>query len=88
MTAGANGAVPYADLSRTPSDAFFARTQRCSGIAPGSPVLQADSLPAEPQGKPKNTASGGVRAPFWMQGPRDQESDVGLPSGSRLCPLC
>ena len=25
------------------------------GIEPGSPALQADSLPAEPQGKPKNT---------------------------------
>ena len=25
------------------------------GIEPRSPVLQADSLPAEPQGKPKNT---------------------------------
>ena len=24
------------------------------GIEPGSPALQADSLPAEPQGKPKN----------------------------------
>ena len=25
------------------------------GIKPRSPTLQADSLPAEPQGKPKNT---------------------------------
>ena len=25
------------------------------GIKPGSPSIQADSLPAEPQGKPKNT---------------------------------
>ena len=28
------------------------------GIKPRSPALQADSLPAEPQGKPKNTAVG------------------------------
>ena len=28
------------------------------GIGPRSPALQADSLPAEPQGTPKNTAVG------------------------------
>ena len=28
------------------------------GIKPRSPTLQADSLPAEPQGKPKNTGVG------------------------------
>ena len=32
------------------------------GIKPRSPALQADSLPAEPQGKPKNT--GVVAYPF------------------------
>ena len=32
------------------------------GIEPRSPTLQADSLPAEPQGKPKNT--GCVAYPF------------------------
>ena len=31
-----------------------------SGIKPRSPALQADSLPAEPQVKPKNTGVGGV----------------------------
>ena len=30
------------------------------GIEPRSPALQADSLPAEPQGKPKNTAVGSL----------------------------
>ena len=30
------------------------------GIKPGSPALQADSLPAEPQGKPKNTGLGNL----------------------------
>ena len=35
------------------------------GIEPGSPTLQADSLPAEPQGKPKNTGAGSL---FLLQG--------------------
>ena len=30
------------------------------GIKPRSPALQADSLPAEPQGKPKNTVAGSL----------------------------
>ena len=30
------------------------------GIEPRSPALQADSLPAEPPGKPKNTGVGGL----------------------------
>ena len=34
------------------------------GIEPRSPTLQADSLPAEPQGKPKNT---GVGSLFLLQ---------------------
>ena len=33
------------------------------GIKPRSPALQADSLPAEPQGKPKNTGVG-IAYPF------------------------
>ena len=35
------------------------------GIKPRSPALQADSLPAEPLGKPKNT---GVGSPYLLQG--------------------
>ena len=31
-----------------------------SGIEPRSPALQVDSLPAEPQGKPKNTGVGSL----------------------------
>ena len=31
-----------------------------TGIEPGSPTLQADSLPAEPQGKPRNTGAGSL----------------------------
>ena len=30
------------------------------GIEPRSPALRADSLPAEPQGKPKNTGVGSL----------------------------
>ena len=30
------------------------------GIEPGPPTLQVDSLPAEPQGKPKNTGVGSL----------------------------
>ena len=37
-------------LSLTPGDLLNA------GVKPRSPALQANSLPAEPQGKPKNTA--------------------------------
>ena len=33
------------------------------GIEPRSPTLQADSLPAEPQGKPKNTGEGSLSLP-------------------------
>ena len=36
-----------------------------SGIEPRSPTLQVDSLPAEPQGKPKNT---GVGSLSFLQG--------------------
>ena len=35
------------------------------GIKPRSPALQADSLPAEPPGKPKNT---GMDSPSLLQG--------------------
>ena len=36
------------------------------GIAPRSPVLQADSLPVEPQGKPKNTGVGSLSLFQWI----------------------
>ena len=47
-----------------------------SGIELGSPTLQVDSLPAEPQGNPKNT---GVGSHFLLQGIfPTQESNPGL----------
>ena len=47
------------------------------GIEPRSPTLQADSLPAEPQGKPKNP---GVGSLSLLQGIfQTQELNWGLP---------
>ena len=43
----------------------FSRGLPNPGIEPRSPALQADSLPAEPQGKPKNT---GVVSLSLLQG--------------------
>ena len=43
----------------------FSRDLPNPGIKPRSPALQADSLPAEPPGKPKNT---GVGSPSLLQG--------------------
>ena len=58
---------------RAPLSMGFSRQEYCSGlpfpspedlpnpgIEPRSPTLQADSLPAEPQGKPKNTGVGSL----------------------------
>ena len=36
------------------------------GIEPRFPTLQADSLPAEPQGKPKNTGAGSLSLLQWI----------------------
>ena len=38
----------------------FSRGSSNPGIQPRSPSLQADSLPAESQGKPKNTGMGSL----------------------------
>ena len=38
----------------------FSRESSQPRIEPRSPTLQADSLPAEPQGKPKNTGVGSL----------------------------
>ena len=48
------------------------------GIKPRSPTpgRQADSLPAEPQGKPKNTGVGGPSLLQWIF--LTQESNQGL----------
>ena len=46
------------------------------GIEPRSPTLPADSLPAEPQGKPKNTGVGSLSLLQWIF--PTQESNRGL----------
>ena len=46
------------------------------GIELRSPTLQADSLPAEPQGKPKNTGVGSLSLLQWIF--PTQESNWGL----------
>ena len=54
----------------------FSRGSSTPGIKPRSPALQVDSLPAEPQGKPKNT---GVCSLALLQGIfPTQESNQGL----------
>ena len=47
------------------------------GIEPRSPTLQADSSPAEPPGKPKNTGVGSL--PLLQRIPLTQGSNWGLP---------
>ena len=55
---------------------LFSRGLPNPGIKPRSPTLQADSLPAEPQGKPKNTGMGSLSL---LQGIfQTQESNRGL----------
>ena len=55
----------------------FSRGSSHPGIKPRSPALQADSLPVEPQGKPKNT---GVGSLSLLQGIfPTQGSNPGLP---------
>ena len=46
------------------------------GVKPRFPTLQVDSLPAEPQGKPKNTGVGSLSLLQWVF--PTQESNQGL----------
>ena len=52
------------------------------GIKPRSPMLQADSLPAKPQEKPKNTGVGSLSLLQWIF--LTQESNQGLPHCRRI----
>ena len=49
-----------------------------SGIEPRSPTLQADSLPAEPQGKPQNTGMGSLS--LLRGGLPDPGIELGFPA--------
>ena len=53
------------------------------GIEPRSPALQADSLPVEPQGKPKNTGVCSIEVPIPSLA---DLSDPGIDQGSNLEP--
>ena len=44
----------------------FSRDLPNPGIKPRSPILHADSLPAEPQGKPKNTGVSSLSLLHWI----------------------
>ena len=44
----------------------FSRGLPDPGIEPRSPILQAESLPAEPSGKPKNTGVGSLSLLQWV----------------------
>ena len=52
------------------------------GLNPGLPRLQVDSLPAEPQGKPKNIGMGSLSLLQWIF-PK-QESNWGVLHAGRL----
>ena len=54
----------------------FSKGSSQPGIEPRSPTLQADSLPAEPQGKTKYTGVG--KLPFLQQIFPTQESNQGF----------
>ena len=45
---------------------LFSRGSSLPGIEPASPALRADSLPAEPQGKSKNTEVGSLFLLQWI----------------------
>ena len=82
-------ATPWTIACQTPLPTELSRQEYWSGlpfpspedipnpeIKPRSPALQADSLPSEPLGKPKNT---GVRRLSLLQGIfPTQESNLGL----------
>ena len=62
---GQNTGVPFPSPGDLPN----------SGIKPRSPALQADSLPAEPQGKSSNTAVSSLSSPADLP-------DAGIEPGS------
>ena len=86
-------ATPWTVVAKAPLYMEFSRPEYWSGwpspspgdlpnpgIEPRSLTLQADSLPAEPQGKPKNTGVGSLSHPIPSPGGifPTQESNQGL----------
>ena len=62
----------------------FSRGSSQPGIEPRSPTLQVDSLPADPQWKPKNTGVGSL--PLLQQIFLTQELNQGLLDSDSLPP--
>ena len=60
----------------------FSRDLPNPGIEPRSPALQADSLPTEPPGKPKNTGAGSLSLLQWIF--PTQRSNPGLLHGRQI----
>ena len=71
--------TPWTIAHQAPQSLGFSRQEYCSGlpfptpedlpnpgIEPRSPTLQADSLPAESQGKPKNTGVDSLSLLQWI----------------------
>ena len=84
-------AIPQTEARQAPLSMGFSRQEYWSGlpfpspedlpdpgIEPSSPALQADSLPAEPQGKPKNGLLGVGTLPLLQQIFLTQESNWSL----------
>ena len=57
------------------------------GIEPRSSTLQADSLPAEPPGKPKNTGVGSPSLPTDLPNPGIEPGSPALQADSLLTEL-
>ena len=58
------------------------------GVEPRSPALQADSLPAEPQGKSKNTGVGSLSLLQWISDPGIELGSLALQADSLPTELC
>ena len=88
-------ATPWTVAYEAPASMEFSRQGYWSGlpflspedlpdpeIKPWSPALQADSLPAEPQGRPKKTRVSSLSLLQWIF--PTQESNQGLLHGRRI----
>ena len=58
----------------------FSRDLPNPGIKPRSPTLQADSLPAEPQVKPKYTGVGSLSLPQRIFPTQESNPNPGFPA--------
>ena len=92
-------ATPWITTSQAPLSMGFPRQEYWSGlpflspgdlpnpeIEPRSPGLQADSFPAEPQGKPKNTGVGSLSLLQWILPTQDSNRGI-LHCRKILCQL-